>query len=104
MSGTLSEYINHIQIAQASTSLTLSIPSPANTSLSRIVYIDNTGTANFDMHGVTVGAGESNAFKWNGTTWKSFGAQANNVAAEYGGSTNYRWEQFLTLPLQQSQQ
>lgn len=87
MSGTLSEYINHIQIAQASSSLTLTIPSPANTSLSRIVYIDNTGTANFDMHGVTVGAGETAAFKWNGTTWKSFGNQAANVAAENGEVT-----------------
>lgn len=84
MASTLSEYTNHIQVAQTTTAQTLSIPSPTNTALSRIVYIDNTGTANFQMHGVTVGAGETNAFKWNGTTWKSFGAQANNVAAEYG--------------------
>lgn len=86
MTGTLSQYTNFIQIAQASSSITLSLPNPSNTNLSRLVYVDNTGTANFDMHGIAVLAGESAAFKWNGTTWKAFGNKYE-VGAEYGEVT-----------------
>jgi hypothetical protein len=80
MAGTLSEYINHIQVTQTTQYQTLSLPNPTNTALSRIVYIDNIGTANFDMHGITIVAGGTGAFKWNGTAWKNFGIVGGNVA------------------------
>jgi hypothetical protein len=95
---TLSQYTNFIQIAQTTTGQTLTLPSPTNTSLSRLVYVDNTGTANFTMHGISVLAGETAAYKWNGTTWRPFGNN-NLLAAEYGENTGITDGQAVTTTL-----
>ena len=84
LSTTIDQYQSTYQIAQTTVGATLSIPNPSNTALTRIVYIDNIGSASFRMHGINVAGGDSVAFKWNGTTWKQFGSQqGNGVVASY---------------------
>ena len=58
-------------INQTSSSITLSIPSPTLTTAGRIIYIANIGSATTTVGGVTMGAGTSASFFWNGTSWIS---------------------------------
>jgi hypothetical protein len=115
--GTLSQYTNFIQVAQTTVGQTLLLPTPANQNLARLVYVDNTGSADFSMYSpngtANVAAGESAFFKWNGSAWKSL-TNATALAAEYGttvlgvspttiasGVTNFATSQSLmtfTLP------
>lgn len=56
-------------VAQTTAGQTLTIPSPTNTTVGRLFYVLNVGTASFFMLGRTVGAGEHLAVAWNGTAW-----------------------------------
>ena len=56
-------------IAQTTTSQTLSLPTPTDTTAGRTVYVVNTGTASFNMHSVTILNGYGQVFIWNGSNW-----------------------------------
>jgi hypothetical protein len=80
---TVDTYTN-FNINQTTTLQTLTIPSPTNTTTTKgkVITLNNVGTANFIIGGVTVPAGSyGSAFVWNGTAWNPLNA-ASNVVAE----------------------
>jgi hypothetical protein len=82
--GTVDTYTN-FNLNQTTTDQTMTIPSPTNTTTTKgkIITINNVGTANFTIGGVTVPVGTyGSAFVWTGTTWSPLNA-ASNVAASY---------------------
>lgn len=85
---TVDTYTN-FNINQTTTLQTLTLPSPTATSttVGKIITVNNVGTANFTIGGITVPAGSyGSAFVWNGTVWNPLNA-ASNVSAEYGVHT-----------------
>ena len=85
---TVDQYTN-FNINQTTASQTFTIPDPTDDAGTRgkIVTINNVGSANFTIGGITVPAGSyGSAFVWTGTSWNPINA-ASNVAAEYGENT-----------------
>ena len=78
-------------IDQTTTGQTLSLPSPTDTTAGRVVYVFNTGTADFDMESVTIQHGYGQIYMWNGSGWilgASGGGSANTLQSAYdGGNT-----------------
>jgi hypothetical protein len=75
----------NFNINQTTAGQTLSLPNPTNTTTTKgkVITINNVGTANFTIGGVTVPAGSyGSAFVWNGTVWNPINA-ASNVGASY---------------------
>jgi hypothetical protein len=58
-------------ISQTTSSVSLTIPSPTNTTAGRIIYIANTGSATVTVGGITMSAGASASYFWNGSSWVS---------------------------------
>lgn len=84
-SGTVDPYILGYNVTQTTSGQSVSLPSPTTTTVNRIIYVNNTGTAAFQINGFTVSAGQSQAFIWNGTAWSNFSNNTNqNVISEYG--------------------
>ncbi|MFM2414525.1 MAG: hypothetical protein RI911_218 [Candidatus Parcubacteria bacterium] len=76
---TVDTYTN-FNINQTTASQSVTIPSPTNTTgtKGKIVTINNIGSANFTIGGVTVPAGSyGSAFVWNGTAWNPLNAASN---------------------------
>lgn len=63
-------------INQTTADITLTLPSPTNTSTGRILYINNIGTAGFTMLGQRVEAGQSRQAIWAGGNWRWIGDQS----------------------------
>lgn len=78
-------------IAQTTAGQTLSLPNPTSATAGRIVFVLNTGSASFTMHGITIPAGYGQIYAWNGTAWilgASGGGSAITLQAAYdGGNT-----------------
>jgi hypothetical protein len=64
-------------IPQSTASQALTLPNPTNTTAGRIVYILNTGSVSFTMHGVTIVPNGNTSFIWNGSAWSSTSGGAN---------------------------
>lgn len=60
---------NWFNCAQTTASQTLSLPNPTDTTSGKFVYVMNTGSQSFTMHGATVGAGTLTHFGWSGSAW-----------------------------------
>ena len=76
----------NFNVNQTTASQALTIPSPTNTTTTKgkVITLNNVGTANFTLGGITVPAGSyGSAFVWTGTVWNPINA-ASNVAAENG--------------------
>jgi len=58
-----------LNIPETHASLTLTLPNPTSATAGRVLYVLNTGSADFTMHGVTVFAGKSQLYIWNGSAW-----------------------------------
>lgn len=59
--------------AQTTAARTLTLPNPTNTTATRLAYVENTGTASFLIHGITLCPSCSALFAWNGTAWTPSG-------------------------------
>jgi len=75
----------NFNVNQTTASQTLTIPSPTNTTTTKgkIITVNNVGTANFTLAGITVPAGSyGSAFVWTGSGWNAINA-ASNVASQF---------------------
>jgi N-acetylneuraminic acid mutarotase len=73
-------------IPQTTSSITLTIPSPTDTSAGRVIYISNTGSASFTVDDVstlnsTINPNTTTEFLWNGSGWTSSGGGAAGVTS-----------------------
>lgn len=61
---------SYIRLNQTTASISVTIPSPTNTTAGRILRISNIGTAIFTVNtNSSISPGTSSDFVWNGTTW-----------------------------------
>ncbi len=70
-------------INQTTASISLTIPSPTDTTAGRIIYIANIGSASVTVGGTALAAGNNAMFFWNGSTW------ANAMASGGGGGGSF---------------
>jgi len=78
-------YVLGFNIPQTTPNQTLVIPAPASSTDSRIIYINNTGTADFKIGDITVGVNKTVAYIWNGVIWSNFSTEVvGAVLSEYG--------------------
>lgn len=77
---TVDTYSN-LNIAQASSSVILTLPNPTVTTAGKTITVNNTGTVAFTMYDTVITTAESAIFVWNGTTWLSITGKGN-VAGE----------------------
>ncbi|MCW2957003.1 MAG: hypothetical protein JWO69_1872, partial [Thermoleophilia bacterium] len=75
-------------VTQTTAGQTLSLPSPTTTTAGRIVYVINTGTASFIMHGVTVAAGASQQYVWTGSAWTAASIDGSGSGVTTIGTIN----------------
>src|SRR5206468_12192573 len=62
-------------VTQTTSGQTLTLPNPTDTTSGRVVYVNSlSGNADFTMYGVTLTAGNSASFIWNGSTWVATGS------------------------------
>jgi hypothetical protein len=73
-------------INQTTSSITLSLPSPTDTTAWRIAYVNNVGTASFFFLGTQIIPWNSRHAIWNGTAWKLSG----NADDRWANSGNTR--------------
>ena len=57
------------KIPQTTAGITLTLPAPTDGVSGHIVYVVNTGTQPFTMHGVSVTNGHAQTYVYNGSTW-----------------------------------
>ncbi len=56
-------------VNQTTAGQTLTLPNPTSATSGRIAFVNNVGSASFNMYGSVIGTGKSNAFIWNGSAW-----------------------------------
>ena len=70
-------------VTQTTSGITLTLPPPTGGVSGHVVYVNSlAGNASFTMYGVTIAAGNSVGFIWNGTTWvptSSGGSGVNTI-------------------------
>ena len=69
-------------ISQTSAGQTLSLPNPTDTTAGRLVFVINTGSANFTMHGVSLNPNTSQSYIYNGSSWISANIDAGGLGSE----------------------
>ena len=69
IAGSTVDRFTGIAIPQTTVGVTLTMPSPTTTTAGRVMYIMNTGSTDFAMHGAIVSAGSGQIYMWNGTAW-----------------------------------
>lgn len=85
---TIDPYVLGFNVAQTTANQVVSIPNPTTITINRVIYINNTGTVAFQVHGFTVSAGQTQSFVWNGAAWSNFTNNTNqNVISENGENT-----------------
>jgi hypothetical protein len=68
-------------VSQTTAGQTLSLPSPTSTTAGRIVYVNNVGSANFVMGGITISSSNgSQGYIWNGSAWTAINAATAGTA------------------------
>jgi trimeric autotransporter adhesin len=68
-------------VAQSTAGQTITLPNPTTTTAGRIIYVQNTGTVNFDFFGVPLTPNSSRAAIWNGSGWNMLTANGGVVGA-----------------------
>jgi fibronectin-binding autotransporter adhesin len=74
-------------INQTTAGQTLTMPVPTTSTAGRIIYINNVGTASFVIGGVTLPAGASSSFEWNGAAWTVLDATLAGSGLTQSGNT-----------------
>lgn len=73
-------------INQTTASQTLTMPSPNNTTIHKIITVNNVGSTSFTMFGSIIYPNGGSMFQWNGTNWSSFSGAVSGAWAQ-GGNT-----------------
>ena len=63
------DIITAYNIPQTTANIVLTLPNPTDTKAGTVVYVNNTGTATFTMHGQVVATNSTVRFVWTGTAW-----------------------------------
>ncbi|MFO0781923.1 MAG: hypothetical protein U0524_03485, partial [Candidatus Saccharimonadales bacterium] len=58
-----------LNVNQTTPGISLTLPTPTDSTGGRLLYVSNVGTEQFQINGIPLASGSSASFMWNGTTW-----------------------------------